>query len=66
LAEDISPERVVMFAAAARVPLSADASPRIARVVTPTVGRFAAGPIDMPFETEPSTFVAVQHKDAAR
>jgi hypothetical protein len=28
--------------------------------------RFAAGAIAMPLETEPSTFVAVQHKDAGR
>ena len=39
---------------------------RIARAVTPMLTRFAAGAIAMPLETEPSTFVAVQHKDAGR
>jgi hypothetical protein len=30
------------------------------------VSRFIAGPVDMPFETEPATFVVVQHRDAGR
>jgi hypothetical protein len=66
LPDDVSTERVALFAAAARVPLSAESVARVARAVTPTVGRFGTGPIDMPFETEPSTFVVVQQKDAGR
>jgi hypothetical protein len=46
--------------------LSSDSVARIARAVTPTVSRFIAGPVDMPFETEPATFVVVQHRDAGR
>jgi hypothetical protein len=66
LPDDVSTERVALVAAAARVPLSTDSVARIARAVTPTVSRFSAGPVDMPFETEPATFVVVQHKDAGR
>jgi len=64
--DDVSPERVVALAAAARVSLGGDAAARVARAVTPMLTRFAAGNIAMPLETEPSTFVAVQHKDAGR
>lgn len=64
--DDISPERTAMLAAAARISLGSDGAARIARAVTPPLARFAAGPIEMPLETEPSTFVAVQHKDAGR
>lgn len=64
--DDISPERVASLAAAARVPLAPDRAARIARAVTPMLTRFAAGNIAMPLETEPSTFLAVQHKDAGR
>jgi hypothetical protein len=34
--------------------------------VTPTVTRFGAEKIAIPLETEPSSFVVVQHKDAGR
>ena len=61
---DVSPERIAALAAAARVPISEDAPARIARAVTPTVTRYAAGNIAIPLETEPSSFIAVQRKDA--
>jgi len=64
--DEISAERVAALAAAARVPLAADAPARIARAVTPTVARFAAENIAMPLETEPSSFVVTQLKDASR
>lgn len=63
---DVSPERVAALAAAARVPLSDDAPARIARAVTPTVTRYAAENIAIPLETEPSSFVVIQQRDAAR
>ena len=62
----MSPERVAALAAAARVPLADDAPARIARAVTPTVTRYAAEKIAIPLETEPSSFVVVQRKDAGR
>jgi hypothetical protein len=64
--DDVSPERIATLAAAARVSLASDGAARIARAVTPMLTRFAAAEIAMPLETEPSTFVAVQHKDAGR
>ena len=63
---DVSPERIVALAAAARVPIADDAPARIARAVTPTVTRYAAESIAIPFETEPSSFVVTQHRDAGR
>ena len=63
---DVSPERVAALAAAARVPLAEDAPARIARAVTPTVTRYAAENIAIPLETEPSSFVVAQRKDASR
>jgi hypothetical protein len=64
--EEVTPERVAALAAAARVPLSDDAPARIARAVTPTVARYAAENIAIALETEPSSFLVVQHKDAGR
>ena len=63
---EVTPERVVALAAAARVPLTDDAPARIARAVTPTVARYAAEDIALPLETEPASFLVVQQKDAAR
>ena len=63
---DVSPERIAALAAAARVPLADDAPARIARAVTPTVTRYAAENIAIPLETEPSSFVVAQRKDAGR
>jgi hypothetical protein len=63
---DVSPDRVAVLAAAARIPLAEDAPARIARAVTPTVARYAAENIAIPLETEPSSFVAVQQRDASR
>jgi hypothetical protein len=64
--DDVSPERVAALAHAAGVALPPDDATRIARAVAPMLTRFAAGAIAMPLETEPSSFVAVQHKDAGR
>jgi hypothetical protein len=66
MSDDVSPERVTALADGSRVALPPDGAARIARAVTPMLTRFAADAIAMPLETEPSTFVAVQHKDAGR
>jgi hypothetical protein len=63
---DVTPERVAALAAAARIPLAEGAAARIAGAVTPTVTRYAAESIALPLQTEPSSFVVVQHKDAGR
>ena len=63
---DVTPERIAALAAAARVPISEQGPERIARAVTPTVTRYAAENITIPLETEPSSFLVVQYKDAGR
>jgi hypothetical protein len=66
MTDDITADRVALFAAAARVQLDAAAAARVARAVSPTVGRFSAPDIVVPFEVEPATFLLVQHRDARR
>ena len=58
--DEVPSERVQAIAAAARVPLEWSSAARVARAVSPTVARFAAAELAFPFETEPSSFVAVQ------
>ena len=64
--DPVSPERIAALAAAARVPLAEGAAAPIAGAVTPTVTRYTAENIALPLETEPSSFLLVQMKDAAR
>jgi hypothetical protein len=63
---DVATERVAALAAAARVQLPDGAAARIAGATAPTIARYAAENIVMPLETEPSSFLVVQHKDAGR
>ena len=64
--DDVKPERIAALAAAARIPLAEGAVARIAGAVTPTVTRYAAENLALPLETEPSSFVVVQNRDAGR
>ena len=64
--DEVKPERIAALAAAARVPLADVGPERIARAVSPTVTRYAAENIAIPLETEPSSFLVVQHRDAGR
>ena len=66
MTNDLTGERVAIFAAAARVELDAATAARVARAVSPTVGRFSDLDIVIPFGVEPATFVVVQHRDAGR
>jgi hypothetical protein len=66
MAKGLTVEGVAIFAAAARVPLDAAAAARVARAVSPTVERFSAPDIIVPFEVEPATFVLMQHREARR
>ena len=61
--DDISPDRVTAVASAARVPLAPNDAARITRAVAPVAARFAAAKIDLPLETEPASFVAVQRRE---
>jgi hypothetical protein len=66
MSDEVTPERIAALAAASRVPLAEGAAARIARAVTPTVARYGAEKIAIPLETEPSSFLVAQHKDAGR
>lgn len=64
--DDISPDRVIDIATAARIPLTPVDADRIARAIAPTAARFAAAKIDLPLETEPASFAAVQRREIGR
>jgi hypothetical protein len=64
--DDLSPDRVTAIAAAARMTLPEGGAARISRAVGPMVARYGAADIAMPLETEPSSYLVVQHKDANR
>jgi hypothetical protein len=64
--DDISPERIATLAAAARIALPPAAAQRIVGAVAPMLRRVAAAEMALELEIEPSTFIAVQHKDAGR
>jgi len=66
MANELTAEGVAILAAAAGVHLDTATAARVARAVSPTVGRFLAPDIVVPFEIEPATFVVVQHRDARR
>jgi len=66
MAENVTPERIVTLAAAARVPITDGAAPRIAKAVSPTIARISAQNIQLQLEIEPSTFVAIARKGARR
>jgi len=46
-----------------RVPLAPNDAARIARAVAPVAARFAAAKVNLPLETEPASFVAVQRRE---
>jgi hypothetical protein len=63
---DVTPDRVAAIAAAARIPLEPASAARVADAVSPAVNRIAATGLEMPFETEPSSFMAVQQQELQR
>jgi hypothetical protein len=66
MADVLTAEWVAIFAAAARVQLDAATAARVARAVSPIIGRFSGPDIVIPFEVEPATFVLVQHRETRR
>ncbi len=61
---DVTPDRVAMMAAAARVPLPDGSSARIAKAVAPAVSRMAEQDIVIAFEVEPSTYEMIARRGA--
>ena len=66
MSDEVSPDRVAVIAAAARVPIKPDSCARVARAVTPTVTRFAALGPAIEFEVEPSSFAATAHQEIGK
>ena len=66
MADEVTPERVRANAAAARAPLEPARAARVAETVSPTVARFAAESVELPFEIEPASFVAIQRGELDR
>ncbi len=61
---DVTPERVTIMAAAARVPLPEGSAARIAKAVTPAAARMAQDDIAIAFEVEPATYVMIARRGA--
>ena len=61
-----SAKEVHAIANAAGVPVQAEVAARIASSIGPAFDGFAAIAGTLPFDLEPSTFVAVQHRKADR
>lgn len=61
---EVTPERVAIMAAAARVPLPDGSAERIAKAVAPVAARMAQDDIVIAFEVEPATYEMVARRGA--
>jgi hypothetical protein len=66
MSDKVTPERVKVFAAAARVPLPESSPARIANAVTPVVSRLSRENIALALEIEPATYFVVARDGAKR
>lgn len=66
MSDTVTPERIKIFAEAARVPLPDSSPARIAKAATAVVSRLNRENIQLPLEVEPATYVVVAHKGAKR
>ncbi len=64
MTDRVTPERITILAAAARVPIQDGGAVRIAKGVAPTVTRLDAMNLQLPLEIEPASFVAIARKGA--
>jgi hypothetical protein len=63
---DLSAERILTIAEAARIPIKPQSARRVANAVGPAVGRLTAAKLTIPLEIEPSSFMAVQQREIKR
>ena len=63
---DVSAERILTIAEAARIPIEPQSAKRVAAAVAPAVNRLAAAKLTIPLEIEPSSFMAVQQREIER
>lgn len=61
---EVTPERITIMAAAARVPLPDGSAERIAKAVAPVAARMAQADIAIGFEIEPATYEVVARRGA--
>lgn len=62
----ISPERVLVIAAAARIKIEPQSAERVAKAVAAPITRLAEGQLTIPFEIEPLSFAAAQLREIGR
>jgi hypothetical protein len=63
---DLSAERILTIAEAARIPIEPQSARRVATAVGPAVNRLTAAKLTIPFEIEPWSFMAVQQREIKR
>jgi hypothetical protein len=63
---DVSAERILTVAEAARIPIEPQSAKRVAAAVTPAVNRLSAANLTIALEIEPSSFMAVQQREIKR
>ena len=63
---EVTPERIAMMGAAARIPLPDGSPARIAKAVTPVVARMAHDDIAIAFEVEPATYTMIARRGARK
>ena len=63
---DLSAERILIIAEAARIPIEPESGARVAAAVGPAVSRLSAAKLTIPLEIEPSSFMAVQQREIKR
>jgi hypothetical protein len=63
---DLSAERILTVAEAARIPIEPQSASRVAAAVGPAVSRLTAAQLTIPLEIEPSSFMTVQQREIQR
>jgi hypothetical protein len=63
---DLSAERVLTIAEAARIPIESQSAARVAAAIGPAVNRLSTAKLTLPLEIEPSSFIAVQQREIKR
>ncbi len=63
---DLSAERILTIAEAARIAIESQSASRVAAAVGPAVKRLAAAKLTIPLEIEPSSFMAIQQREIKR
>jgi hypothetical protein len=63
---DLSAERNLTIAEAARIPIEPQSAARVAAAAGPAVNRLTAAKLTIQFEIEPASFMAVQQREIKR